>query len=186
MKKEILLKIAREAIEERLYHKKVDWDKYYEKYPELKQKRAVFVTINKRGGLRGCIGSLIAHRPLLEDLIENAKSAAFGDPRFPPLTKEEYEEKDLEVEISILTPPKGLMYGDIADLKSKIKPGVHGVILTLDGRRATFLPQVWEQLPHFEEFFAHLCVKAGLEPNCLLRHPHIEVYEAIKIKEEKS
>ena len=183
MDNKILLDIAKKAIEEKLYGKKIDTDFYYSKYPELKEKRAVFVTINKRGGLRGCIGSLVAHRPLLEDLIENAKSAAFGDPRFPPLTKEEFESGELEIEISILTPPRGLMYKDVEDLKSKIKPGIHGVILTLDGRRATFLPQVWEQLPTFEEFFAHLCVKAGLEPNCLLRHPHIYIYEAIKIKQ---
>ena len=185
MENKVLLQIVHDAIAEEFGGRKIDKEALYQKYPELKEKRAVFVTINKRGGLRGCIGSLVAHRSLLEDLIENAKAAAFSDPRFPPLTKEEFESSDLEIEISILTPPRGLMYGDVNDLKSKIKPGVHGVILTLDGRRATFLPQVWEQLPRFEDFFAHLCVKAGLEPNCLLRHPHIDVYEAIKIKEGK-
>ena len=182
MERDVLLKIVRDAIEEEFGGEKIDKEQYYLKYPEFKKKMAVFVTINKRGGLRGCIGSLVAHRPLLEDLIENAKSAAFKDPRFPPLTKEEFESGDLEIEISILTAPKELVYSDVEDLKSKIKSNVHGVILTIQNYRATFLPQVWEQLPKFEEFFAHLCHKAGLAPDCLKYHPKIETYEAIKIK----
>ncbi len=185
MDSKVLLQIVHKAIEEEFGGKKIDKEGYYLLYPALKEKRAVFVTINKRDSLRGCIGSLIAYRPLLEDLIENAKSAAFKDPRFPPLSKEEYESGDLEIEISILTPPKELNYSDIDDLKTKIKPNVHGVILTIQNYRATFLPQVWEQLPTFDAFFAHLCQKAGLTPDCLKYHPKIEVYEAIKIKEEK-
>ncbi len=182
MNSKILLQIVHEAIAEEFGGKKIDKEGYYLLYPELKEKRAVFVTINKRGGLRGCIGSLIAYRPLLEDLIENAKSAAFKDPRFPPLTKEEFESKDLEIEISILTPSYELVYKDVEDLRSKIKPNVHGVILSIQNYRATFLPQVWEQLPTFDSFFAHLCQKAGLSGDCLKYHPRIEVYEAIKIK----
>ena len=182
MDKKILLKIAKEAIEEELYGKKIDKELYLSLYPQLREKRAVFVTINKRGSLRGCIGSLLPYRSLLEDLIQNAKSAAFYDPRFPPLSKEEYEKDDLEIEISILSIPKPLEYSDIDDLKSKIKPFKHGVILSIDGYRATFLPQVWEQLPQFELFFAHLCQKAGLSADCLKYHPKIEVYEVEKIK----
>jgi len=182
MMKNILLKIVREAIEEELYGKKIDRGLYLSLYPQLKNKAATFVTINKRGGLRGCIGSLVAHRSLLDDLIENAKSAAFRDPRFPPLSKEEYESGDLEIEISILSEPKPLEYDDIEDLKRKIKAGEDGVILTLNGHRATFLPQVWEQLTTFESFFEHLCMKAGLYGDCLKNHPNIEVYKAEKIR----
>ncbi len=182
MNSKILLQIVQQAIEEEFGGKKIDKEGYYLLYPALKEKRAVFVTINKRGGLRGCIGSLVAYQSLLEDLIQNAKSAAFKDPRFPPLSKEEFESGELEIEISILTPSYELEYKDIEDLKSKIKPNIHGVILSIKGYRATFLPQVWEQLLTFDGFFANLCQKAGLSGDCLKYHPRIEVYEAIKIK----
>ena len=182
MQDSVLLKIVKEAIEEELYGKSIDRGLYYSLYPKLKEKVATFVTINKRGSLRGCIGSLVAHRPFLEDLIENAKSAAFKDPRFAPLSKEEYESGELDIEVSILTRPQPLEYSDIEDLKSKIRVGVDGVILTLNDFRATFLPQVWEQLPSFESFFAHLCLKAGLSRECLREHPKIEVYEVEKVK----
>ncbi len=181
MDKNVFLKIVKESIEEELYGKKLDKNLYLSLYPELKTKRATFVTINKRGSLRGCIGSLVPYQSLFEDLVKNAKSAAFGDPRFPPLSREEYESGELEIEISLLSIPKPLEYKDTDDLKSKITKK-HGVILSLNGHRATFLPQVWEQIESFEEFFAHLCLKAGLEVNCLKNHPDIEIYEVEKIK----
>ncbi len=184
MNNKILLKIAKEAIEEELYGSRLDRDYYIKNYPSLQEKRATFVTINERGSLRGCIGSLVAYRSLIDDLIENAKSAAFKDPRFPPLTKEEYENSKLDIEISLLTQPKELKYSDIKDLKRKIRVGVDGVVLSIKGYRATFLPQVWEQLPTFELFFSHLCQKAGLISNCLDYHPRIEVYQVEKIKDE--
>jgi len=86
MEKKILVEIARKAIAEKLEGKRlIEREELTEKYPELREKRAVFVTLNESGQLRGCIGSIIAHRPLIDDLIENAKAAAFGDPRFVPL-----------------------------------------------------------------------------------------------------
>lgn len=181
----LLLKIARESILEATKgDKRVDREKLLKEYPWLKEKGAVFVTINKNHHLRGCIGSIIAHRRLLDDLIENAKAAALKDPRFNPLQEEEL--KDIEIEISLLTPPKELQYKDISDLKQKIKKGRDGVIISYNGYQATYLPSVWEQLDSFESFFTTLCQKAGLPSNCLELHPTIYTYEAIKIKEDSS
>ncbi len=186
MKKELLLEIARKAIEVEFNNRHIDREYLLKKYPELKEKRAVFVTLNRRdGNLRGCIGSLIAHRTLLDDIISNAKASAFNDPRFPPLTKDEL--KDITIEISLLSPYKKLDYRNIEDLKRKIRPKIDGVILKLKNYQATFLPQVWEDIPDFNSFFAHLCQKAGINPyGCLEKHPDIFTYQVEKIKEKNS
>ena len=182
-KRKILLNIARKAIAEELTGKKLlDREALLREYPWLAEPGAAFVTLNENRQLRGCIGSIIAHRPLIDDLIHNAKAAAFSDPRFSPVRPEEYE--NLEIEISLLTPPQELSYTDKADLHRKIRPGIDGVILRLGNYQATYLPSVWEQLPDFDMFFATLCQKAGLAPNCLDAHPVIYTYEAEKIKEE--
>ena len=183
---QVLLELARLAIAEELTGKKlIDKNKYLQQYPELAQEQAVFVTLNKLAGksesLRGCIGSILPTRPLIEDVIYNAKAAAFQDPRFPPLRPEEFDQ--IKIEVSLLSIPQKLNYTDIADLRRKIVPFRHGVILKLSGRQATFLPQVWEQLPDFDQFFEHLCIKAGLPGNCLEYHPEIYVYEVHKIEE---
>ncbi|NPA82141.1 MAG: AmmeMemoRadiSam system protein A [Epsilonproteobacteria bacterium] len=179
--KRVLLEIARKAIEEEFTKTKlIDRDQLVKEHPWLLEKRAVFVTLNKNHNLRGCIGSIIPHRALIDDLIANAKAAAFSDPRFNPLTAEELPQ--IELEISLLTVPKELPYTDIEDLKRKIRPGIDGVVLQLNGYQATFLPQVWEDLKTFEEFFAHLCLKASLPIDCLKYHPKIYTYQAEKIK----
>jgi len=180
--KEVYLKIARQAIEDHLYNRNtLDKETLTKHHPELLQESATFVTLTMQGRLRGCIGSLVAHRPLLDDIIANARSAAFQDPRFIPLTHDELS--NIEIEVSLLSQPKPVVYTTTEVLKSKITAGVDGVVLRLDGRRATFLPQVWEELPSFELFFMHLCQKAGLQGNCLKAHPQIEVYQVEKIKE---
>lgn len=180
--KEIYLKIARQAIEDHLYNRdNSERERLLEHYPELLKEGASFVTLTLGGNLRGCIGSLVAHRPLLDDITANARSAAFHDPRFMPLTTDELSK--IEIEVSLLSQPKEVAYTTTEELKRKITVGVDGVVLRLDGRRATFLPQVWEELPSFELFFMHLCQKAGLPTNCLEAHPHIEVYQVEKIKE---
>lgn len=181
MKDKLLLDIASNAIEESflsatLVHKK----KLLATHPTLSKKGAVFVTLTQNGELRGCIGSLVATRSLLDDLVHHAKNAAFRDPRFLPLTHEEFE--TIEIELSILSEPENLPYKDIEDLKAKIEPNIHGVILQHQGKSATFLPQVWEQLPDFDTFFSHLCQKAGLGQECLEQHPEILTYKARKIK----
>lgn len=183
--KQALLNIARVAIkEEFIGHKELNDEvknRLIQMFPKLAEPGAAFVTIQERGALRGCIGSIIAHRALIDDIIENAKAAAFSDPRFPPLSAEEFE--NITIEVSILTEPKPLEYSDIDDLKSKITPKKDGVILKYDGYQATFLPQVWEELPNFDDFFAHLCLKAGMSPNCLEFHPEIWVYNVEKFSE---
>ncbi len=179
---ELLLKIAREAIASRLgLAPPVDKEELTKRHPELKREQATFVTLTIGGRLRGCIGSIVPHRALIDDLVANAEAAAFDDPRFPPLSREEFERVDIEV--SLLTVPQPLEYSDIEELRSKIVPGQDGVILQLDGRQATFLPQVWEDLNDFDLFFAHLCQKAGLPQNCLLYHPQIYTYRVEKFKE---
>lgn len=129
--------------------------------PELQETRAVFVTLNKRGQLRGCIGSLSGTESILDGIKRHAINAAFHDHRFSPVTGEEVAE--LELDISVLTEPKPLSYEDGDDLVKKLRPNIDGVILQhSSGARATFLPQVWEQLPSPPLFLGHLCRKAGL------------------------
>jgi len=179
---ELLLEIARNSIASEFgIEKRKDTKELEKKYPELKNKQATFVTLTIDGQLRGCIGSIIPHRSLLNDIVSNAKSAAFGDPRFLPLTLEEF--KKVKIEVSLLTVPKFLEYSDIDDLRSKIRLGIDGVILQCDGKQATFLPQVWEELNSFDLFFAHLCLKASLEQNCLECHPQIFTYQVEKFCE---
>lgn len=182
MAESVLLKLARESIEEVLEARNtIDRDALLREHPLLGEKMATFVTLTIGGELRGCIGSLVAHRTLLEDIIHNAKAAAFQDPRFSPLTISEY--LHAAVEVSLLTPPEAVEYRDSADLKTKIRPGSDGVILALGGRQATFLPQVWEQLPEFETFFAHLGLKAGIGADALQHHPEIFTYQVEKAKD---
>jgi hypothetical protein len=176
----ILLEIAHNSILDSLDNtNKLDREYYIKKYPQLLEKRATFVTLNKNKSLRGCIGSLTPYQSLIDDIINNSKAAAFEDPRFPKLNKNEF--KNINIEISILTIPKRLDYTDIDDLKSKINVNIDGVVLKYLNHRATFLPQVWEQLPTFELFFKYLCNKAQLNVNCLENHPSIEVYQVEKI-----
>ena len=127
---------------------------------ELRELRASFVTLDRHGDLRGCIGHLEASQPLVEDVVENAYSAAFKDPRFPPLAEHELE--GLEIHISVLTPPEPLACVSEADLLARMRPFTDGLILADGFRRGTFLPSVWEQLPEPAEFLRHLKRKAGL------------------------
>ncbi len=132
-----------------------------EDYPEsLREPGAAFVTLNLDGRLRGCIGSLQAIRPLVEDVAENAFAAAFRDPRFPPVTAEEYPR--LEYHISILSKPEPFPVESEADLLAKLRPGIDGLVLIEGNHRATFLPSVWEQLPDPRQFLANLKIKASL------------------------
>jgi AmmeMemoRadiSam system protein A len=140
---------------------------------------ATFVTVEKDGKLRGCIGSLQAHRPLIEDLVHNAYRAAFKDPRFPPLTKA--EAPSVTWSISLLSAPERMLVGDEKDLLSQLVPGVDGLIIADGGKRATFLPQVWDQLPDPNTFLAHLKRKAGMAPDHWSKTFEAHRYRAIKI-----
>ena len=130
-------------------------------HPEwLKVPGACFVTLTRNGQLRGCIGSLQAHRPLIEDVQANAQAAAFRDPRFEPISRAELE--DVRIEVSLLSTPEAMRFFSEADALRQLRPGIDGVILECGGARGTFLPQVWEQLPEPADFIAQLKRKAGL------------------------
>lgn len=182
MSTSIYLTIAREAIQSHFTGTVLDKNALLKQYPQMSMKKATFVTLTLNGQLRGCIGSLIAHRPLIDDLISNAQSAAFHDPRFLPLTVQEFN--NIHIEVSLLSEPKLISYSDEADLKAKIHINEDGVILQLgNDHQATFLPQVWEELDSFESFFSHLGMKAGIGNNPLVYHPNIYIYQVEKIKE---
>ncbi|NPB04651.1 MAG: AmmeMemoRadiSam system protein A [Thermotogae bacterium] len=138
----------------------------------LRRKGASFVTLKKNGKLRGCIGSVVAHRPLAEDVHFNAIAAAFKDPRFPPLHPDEWPH--VKVEVSVLSDPKPLPYDDMEDLLRKIKPGM-GLILRHPLGTATFLPEVWENLPDPYIFLSELARKANLPPD-VYNDPRTEVF----------
>lgn len=149
--------------------------------PQLREPGATFVTLMLESALRGCIGSLTARRPLIEDVQENACGAAFRDPRFPPLTDREWP--TTRVEVSLLTAPEALEFGSEAEALASLRPGVDGVVLSAEGRRSTFLPQVWDQLPEPADFLAQLKVKAGLPRNYWSAEIRLECYQALKWKE---
>jgi AmmeMemoRadiSam system protein A len=128
--------------------------------PAFQARCGTFVTLKIDHRLRGCIGSLSADASLAAGVRENARNAAFHDPRFSPLTSAELDA--LQIEVSVLSEPVRLAYTDADDLLSKLNPGIDGVILKKGYASATFLPQVWEQLPQPEAFLSNLCMKAGL------------------------
>ncbi|MBW2358817.1 MAG: AmmeMemoRadiSam system protein A, partial [Deltaproteobacteria bacterium] len=155
-----LLNVARQTIEQELFARKDQNPPESDISSKYSEQRGTFVTLTIQGGLRGCIGHIIPQESLIEGIRVNAINAAFRDPRFRPLTKEEW--KRVKIEISILTDPKPLSYSDADDLLKKLRPNIDGVILKKGFHQSTFLPQVWEQLPEKEEFLTHLCLKAGL------------------------
>ncbi len=177
-----VLNIARNAIREKLTGETmINKKQLLQKVPQLEEPGAVFVTLNKSSRLRGCIGSIQPYRTLLDDIIGNAKSAAFNDPRFDALKPEELNK--IKLEVSVLSQPEPVSYQSISELKTLIKPYVDGVVLTNGFNRAVFLPQVWEQLPDFNLFFEHLCKKAGLQGNCLSSFPDIEKFNVTIFEE---
>ena len=130
---------------------------------ELTVQRATFVTLEKQGQLRGCIGMLEAFRPLAEDIAENSYAAAFSDHRFPPLNESELD--DLSIHLSILSPAEIIPCQSEAELIQQLRPDIDGLILDDGLHRATFLPSVWETLPNPVDFIRHLKNKAGLPIN---------------------
>lgn len=172
-----LLRLARAAIGEKL-GKPAPADASHEK---LHEPGATFVTLTQQGQLRGCIGSLEAHRALLHDVRENALAAAFRDPRFLPLAVEEFEHTS--VEVSLLTPAVALSFRGEADFMTQLRPGVDGIVFQFGRHRSTFLPQVWESLPEPELFMQQLKRKAGLPPNFWHETVSISRYEVTKWKE---
>jgi AmmeMemoRadiSam system protein A len=170
---EQLIAIARKTIEARLLGREPPPEEGEELPSKFRSRRGTFVTLTTGGALRGCIGHIIAKESLLEGVQENAVNAAFKDPRFRPLTPEEWDQ--VRVEVSLLTDPQPLPYEGKEDLLDKLRAGVDGVILRKGMHQATFLPQVWEQLPDKDEFLTHLCLKAGLDGDAWRKEP-LEIF----------
>jgi len=161
--KNYLLKLAVQAIKDGLQSKYRLPTKSSLPFSSLKEKKACFVSLHCGEQLRGCVGHIEATQPLYKDVYENAQAAAFADPRFLPL--ENRELPYVQIEISLLSQPEELRGEKIDDRLKQIKPGIHGVIIDCFGRRATFLPQVWQDLPKKQDFLKHLCRKAFLPEN---------------------
>ena len=192
-----LLKLAREAIKSQLEESelKIDSETKY----KFSEKKACFVTLTISGELRGCIGSLEPRQELWKDVVENARSAAFSDPRFPELSLEEL--KKVKIEVSVLTIPRKIEYKTSDELKKKIfKKGViirkipelfsvsqnsSNFKIKKGWNSATYLPQVWDELSDIEEFLSSLCRKAGLSSSAWKNLDlEVEVYEVEKVEEK--
>jgi len=163
----MLVKLARHTISKSL-GANVDDSEFDDSSPALQQgcfklHCGTFVTLKIGGQLRGCIGNLTANESVPDGVRRNAMNAAFHDPRFAPLSQAELDHT--EIEVSILTEPQPLAYRNGQDLIQKLRPHVDGVIIRKGYASATFLPQVWEQLPEPDDFLTHLCRKAGLPPD---------------------
>lgn len=168
-----LIRLAREAVECGVKGQKLlPLDQSSLSF-HLREQGASFITLTVHGQLRGCIGALEPYQPLAEDVREHALAAALQDPRFPPVQPDELN--GIKIEVSRLTRPIPLEYEDAEDLLSKLHPNVDGVILRdAAGRRATFLPQVWEQIRNPAEFLDNLCYKMGVSHNSW-RSTHFDV-----------
>lgn len=155
---EFLVRTARRALEAKIMHGEELCAEPIE--PALEIECGTFVTLKINGQLRGCIGNLEAAGTIYEGVKRNAICAALHDYRFSPVSPDEL--KKIHIDISILSQPQIMEYEDSDDLLRKLRPGVDGVIIQMGRASATFLPQVWEQLPQPEQFLGHLCTKAGL------------------------
>jgi uncharacterized protein len=176
-KGKILLPIARASISDALGRPlKADESAIW-----LQDKAACFVTLTQNDELRGCIGTLEAHRRLLDDVKHNAMAAAFQDPRFKPLTREELD--ITEIEISLLSAMRPMDFSSEQDALAQLRPGVDGVVFEFGHYRSTFLPQVWEQLPDRKEFMSHLKHKAGLQADFWADQVKLLRYTVSKWKE---
>lgn len=173
---DFILKLCRDAIKNR------NLDPSTIEYPQVfAENGAAFVTLEKNDNLRGCIGSIIAHRPLIQDLVTNAKNSAYADPRFNPVEKNEI--KDLKIAVSLLSTPKPMKFKDEQDLLNQIRQNVDGIIIK-DGRyQAVYLPSVWEQIPDKRQFLNTLKMKAGMSPDHFSKTFEAYRFETSYIKE---
>jgi AmmeMemoRadiSam system protein A len=179
-----LLKVARKAISDELEIEAAELKRpQVEGVDVLDEKRGVFVTLESGGQLRGCIGNIMPIYPLEEAVRRNAVNAAFDDPRFEPLDKEEFE--NMELEVSVLSVPEKLGYSSSDDLLDKLEPLKDGVIVRNGHYEATYLPQVWEKVQDKEMFLGSLCMKAGMSAD-EWKSGELEVltYQAEVFKEE--
>lgn len=176
----ILIRLARDAIAER-------FGMPFQPTPEqdwLSEPGATFVTLTQSGKLRGCIGSLVAYRPLLEDVRTNAYAAAFHDQRFDPLQGSEFA--GTSVEVSLLSPMHPMTFENEQAALAQLRPDVDGVVFEYRHHRSTFLPQVWAQLPTPEAFMAQLKRKAGLSGDFWAEDVRLSRYTVEKWKEKEA
>ncbi len=178
----ILLKIARQALEQSVCAQALPQINFDKLSPILCAPGASFVTLKKIDRLRGCIGTLEPTRPLALDVQNRTVAAALKDYRFPIVIPDELTE--IKIEISRLTKPQPLVYSDPEELCAQLRPGIDGVVLQDGRRRATFLPQVWSSLPNPENFLGELCQKMGARRD-LWRHKmlDIEIYQVEEFHE---
>jgi len=181
-----LVRLARRTLAARLTGKDPDLDGVQQddelSAPAMQRHSGTFVTLKIGGQLRGCIGSLVGGESIVEGVRHHAIQSAFHDPRFKPLSRTELEKVDIE--ISVLTEPQPLSYTDADDLLARLRPHVDGVTIRKGFAQATFLPQVWDQLPLPEAFLSHLCMKAGLSPDAWRRGDlHVETYQVQSFEE---
>ncbi len=177
----LLLQIARTAISNALGRALAMPEPTGQAVEMLQAPGASFVTLNQRGQLRGCIGTLQAQRPLIQDIQANAVAAALHDPRFTPLTSPELD--ITTVEVSVLSAMQPLPFDSEAHALAQLRPGVDGVVFEYGPHRSTFLPQVWAQLPQPLQFMAHLKHKAGLAPDFWAPGVQLQRYTVSKFKE---
>lgn len=156
----VILQTARDSIRHGLEHNKALKCDHSKVPAALLVHGACFVTLEINHQLRGCIGSLQAYQPLIDDIADNACAAAFSDPRFPAVN--EHDLQRLDIHVSILNPAEEMQFNSQDDLIEQIRPGIDGLILEDAGKRGTFLPSVWESLPDARDFLNHLKMKAGL------------------------
>lgn len=175
---EILLPIARSSISEALGQPL----EAAENAAWLQDKAACFVTLTQQQQLRGCIGTLEAHRSLLEDVKSNARAAAFQDSRFTSLSAKELN--FTEIEISLLSATQFIDFSNEQEALAQLRPGIDGVVFEYGAYRSTFLPQVWQQLPDTAEFVAHLKHKAGLSPDFWADEVKLSRYTVTKWREQ--
>lgn len=178
----LLLELARRAIAAELGIEQPPTPHPAESESFLKIHRSTFVTLKKEGALRGCIGSLAASQTLVENVRANALNAAFHDPRFSPLTAEEWPL--VNIEVSVLTKPQILTYASGEELPDLLTPHVDGIVIRKGTASSTFLPQVWRQLPRPQDFLAHLCLKAGLSADAWREGDlEVEIYQVQSFEE---
>jgi len=176
-----LLSLARKVTENELLSAGHDLSVY--QVEPFQKRNGVFVTLLKNGQLRGCIGRIETGETLYRNVIELARSAAFEDHRFDQLTDRELDM--LQIEISILTEPREVAGASSVEKVMKVRPGKDGVVLSANGRRATFLPQVWDTLPIREDFISDLCRKAGLPRDYWKKNPiTLSTYQVEHFKED--
>ena len=158
--KQVLVTAARSSIQHGLQSGKTETINVENYDPELQEIRATFVTLKIEQSLRGCIGTLEGKYPLIRSVAKYAYAAAFRDPRFKPLSQEEFEK--ITLSISILTPAEIIKFDSESDLINQLVPDIDGLIIKSGNRGATFLPAVWESLPNAEKFLSQLKAKAQI------------------------